>query len=584
MKNENLFTLDLNNQKLPDIKDYFNNTTLVDVAPQITEVKEIKEVKKTDKEQDIEDFEQFKERIFNNFELFFRNYLKLFFKVTEGCKLKENWHLDLVGYNVRKILMKKSYRDVWNLCPTSGKTSISIAFATLYVGFYPNTRAVVFSGTQAVRDKYARCIRMMLESVVGLTKEEDGIEFPSYQDLFPNVRISDERNRQEEFYIKNFAGSFRILSIDSKTTGLDVDLLIVDDPIDYRTMKEQGFKYVENVNDIVSYLGTRLREIDCKKPELIIMQRMCEGDSTEHLLQTQCTENWNHVVIPAKELRQEYSYHNLKGMCYEYYDKKIIFREHNSIYMDDKDETWLLAQKNKLNGSNIDFEYQFFQSSKGIQESIINIGKIRKYETIDYSKSYTKLLSIDPATGTDSKDRNAIGLWLMDEDINLYLYKLYFNHYQYQELLNFLSMLEEQEMIDIMLIEHTSVGISLVQDLEKKRYGRSLTDKERRERAENPRNHINAIKVPTNKEMRAYEANTFIELGKLYLPDRLINYTELKGESNLNVLDLLLSELKNFPMTKHDDGVDMCCHTINYVKSRFAMKKQKSFKNKIYTI
>lgn len=110
MKNENLFTLDLNNQKLPDIKDYFNNTTLVDVAPQITEVKEIKEikeVKKTDKEQDIEDFEQFKERIFNNFELFFRNYLKLFFKVTEGCKLKENWHLDLVGYNVRKILMKK---------------------------------------------------------------------------------------------------------------------------------------------------------------------------------------------------------------------------------------------------------------------------------------------------------------------------------------------------------------------------------------------------------------------------------------------------------------------------------------------
>lgn len=928
MINDNLFTLDLNNQKLPEIKDYFG------AKPDIE--KKIEKENKKEVESEIENFEDFKKRIFENFEPFFKNYLKLFFFVTEGKKLKENWHLDLIGFNAKKILMQKSFRDIWNLCPTSGKclgkgtlirmfdgslkkvedikvgefvmgddstkrkvlninqgleemfkvslkdgsnficngshilvlkntnlkrselgkngvkkhytsdeklisvfdyiksnktikkrwkmiksgveykeqnleidpyllglwlgdgtssksdittidkeieeylyswakktnhkiniyhqkntkaiaisfskgalrdknghftgeatclrlllkkynllnnkhipqnylinsrenrlkllaglldtdgysggnnkisftfkeeslidetvelarslgfyaskfkkfnkkynkdyyccyitgniseipcllkrkkktgisrlinpllqsfkieslgigdyygfeldcnhkfllsnftvshnSSIGIAFATLYIGFYPSTRATIFSGTQMVRDKYARCIRMMLENSKRLTKEENGVDFPSYQELFPNVRISDERNRQEEFYIKDYAGYFRILSIDSKTTGIDSDFTIVDDPIDYRTMKEQGFKYIETVNNTILYLMTRLREIDGKKPFLVIMQRMCEGDTTDCLVETQFTEKWNHIIIPAKELRKTYKVRGVDGMCYDYYDGTVIFRPYGSYYYDNYDEVWLTTQKNKLAGSNIDFEYQFFQTSKGIQESIINIGKIRKYENIDYSKSYTKILSIDPAAGIEGKDRNAIGLWLMDEEINLYLYKLYFNHYQYPELLKFLSSLYEEEMIDIMLIEHTSVGISLVQDFEKKKYGKSLNDKERRDKSENPRNPINAIKVPTNKEVRAAEANTFIEMGKLYLPDRLMNYSELKHEANQNVLDILLNELKNFPMTKFDDGVDQTTQCINYVKSRFCVKKQKSFKNKIYIL
>ena len=535
-------------------------------------------------EEGIENFEDFKKNILNNFELFFRNYLKLFFKVTEGRKLQENWHLDLIGYNVKKILAKENFRDIWNMSPGSGKSSISIALATLYMGFYPNTRLVMFSETKDVRDKYARCIRKMLESDIELNLAEDEIDFPSYKMLFPNVNISENRNRQDEFYIKDYAGSVRIMSLGATKTGIDADFIIVDDPIDYSIMKEQGFAYIEKNNKTVSYLLTRLRDMTEPKAFVAVMQRMCEGDTTEHLLNSTKSQNWNLVVIPAKENRNDFIYLGKQGMCYDYYNKSKIFREFNSIFLDYKKEDWLVKQKEIFSGNGIDFEYQYLQMSNGIQENIFNLGKIRQYKDIDYSKSYTKIMSIDTATGIDTGDAHAISLWLMDDERNLYLYKMFYSQKPYDELLRFCRDLRDTECIDITLIENRTVGQSLIQAFEKDLYGRPCSEKERRDRHTNPRNPIVSIKTPTSKEDRASEANTYIEIGKIFFPEKLNNYTELKNQPKTNVLDCLLRELKHFPTVKHDDGVDSVSQCINYVKARFATKREKSFKNKIYVL
>lgn len=535
-------------------------------------------------------FEEFKQFMFDNFEEFFRNYMKLTFKITEYIDIIHNWHIDYIGFNGLKILKKESFRDIWNMPPGSTKTSIAIALATLYIGLYPNTRICILSSVDKVQKTYAQNIKKILEH-------------ESYQQLFPNIKIDEEKtNRVDEFYIKNARGSFQIFSLNSAVTGTSMDFLIIDDPVDFPTFKEQGFKYIQKVNDKVSSLGLRLREQSGLVPVLLIMQRICQDDPTDMFLKSWIRPKWNHVIISAKELQKKYKFHGVEGNIYKYYNN-IKFQPYGEIFLKNKDNGWLEDQERKFLGSRAQFEYQFFQESTGTSNTIFSLGLIRRYEYLPSpERQFLKVVSIDaayggPGSGSNEgkNDRTCIGVFIVDEDINIYLDKVYYNQYEYQDLKDFILGdddklgLLKSENPDIILVENKANGISLLQDLQRFFYGDTLTDELKRKLEKDKFNPIVAVKTPTSKEERARLSNTFIQLGKLYFPSEIPDiYTDLwDPRNNVNAFEEFEKELSTFPdggSTVHDDGVDMLSQAINHIKKMFTKTPEFSAKESIYFI
>lgn len=503
-----------------------------------------------------------KNYILNNFKTFFKQYMTFIYSYLEKKQLKWSWHLDLMGYQVLQVLQGKSKRVIWNLPPGSCKTTISIALDSLYVAFFPQTRMVLVAGSEGVRDKYIIYMKSILSSSF-------------YRNLFRGVEIDEQKsNTQQKFFIKGGIGFFKVYSSGEKITGEDIDYLCLDDVIDYGKFQQQGFEYVEKINQKVSAsLGGRLRQQAGEAVMVVIMQRICKDDTTEYLIKNWKSTKWLHLSIPAKCDLKDDIYEGKYGKIYEMYGKKIFF-EYGKIFTTYYDEDWYNKEKERFCGLEKDFYFQYQQRDNDSLNKIFSLGKIKMYKEIPQNKTFIKLLSIDCASGIEGRDRNAIGIFFMDDENNLYLKEIFFNHMQYEELLSFVRDLIKIYAIDITIVEWKTQGISLMQDLENDRYGQKITESQRREFSKNLFNPLVAIVPTKNKEFRACESNTYIDLGKLYFPEKLDNITDFKFEENVNAFEYLLTELNNFPNYTHDDGVDMLTQLLSYVKSRFFIQRE----------
>lgn len=519
--------------------------------------------------------------ILDNFEDFSKKYFSYIFLETEKRKILWNWHLDLFNYEIYKVLKEETYRFIFNLSPGSTKTDSGITLATMYMGFFPNTRMILVSGTEAVRDKYMLAIKTILNS-------------PLYKMLFPDTSIDDTKsNTQNKFYIKGYNGFFKVYSAGDKITGEDADFLLVDDLIDYNTFSnsKEPFKYIEKMNNVFKTLLGRLREQTKKAVVGLIMQRICKEDTTDffvNILKSR-NEKYDHIIVPAKCDLKEDSYYDsytntLKfGKIYYFFGKKVFF-EYGKIFKTtpafNSPDDWYNGEKARFGSKERDFMFQYQQKDNGAVNRIFSLHKIRKYKELP-TLPCIKFLSIDCAYGLESGDRTAIGIFnFYQETQELYLTRIFYNQLPFQELYNYVDNLINMEMIDITLIEGKANGKSLIQSLENKRYGKSISEKQRKqEKEKNLYDPIVEITPTRDKVSRASESNGFIELGKLYFPETLPDMTEFKRDQNLNAYEYFLTELREFPNYIHDDGVDMISQLLSYIKARFYKAKDKNNTN-----
>ena len=515
--------------------------------------------------------EEYKQKIIDNFEDFFEAYFKEIFKISESQEAIYNWHIAKMGEQIRNVIAGDNTKCIWNLPPFSSKTTIGICLSTLYIAFHSNTRIVIVSGTDKVRDKYLANTRNIITS-----------DF--YKALFPWVYINEEKPNNKDGYSVNEFGSFIIKSIASNNTGMDADMVIVDDPVDYGLYKERGMKYIMDVNDKVFYLrDSRLRETtEQKKPFILIMQRMCQGDPSDYLINVFHSDNWQHLCIPALEDSKEDCFRGRQGKFYYIYGKSI-FREFGSVLCS-KIKTKEYIEEKKLTfsgGKIVDFNYQYQQHNDDMETSIFSLACIRYYQEDKDRKYKFKILSLDTANGLTNGDFNATSLWGLDEDNNIYLLDLWIDRYKLDQLEIQTCNIIDTEMPKFILIESASTGISLINRCEKKIYGKALEN-------DDPRKNTMVVKIKhnsTDKETRCLIANSLISRGLVYFPEKDIDRFVKHETKPISVMSELKQEMLIFPKESvHDDAVDSLSQALEFIKQRYIDNNNVKRKLKIFTL
>ena len=512
--------------------------------------------------------------------------------IAENKEMLSNWHIIYIFEHLKNIINKKSKNLILNVPPGHSKTTIMMAFAAIYLGFYPDTRILILSAVKPVRIKYARGLRSILESDL-------------FKKLFNNDLEIDEGdiNRLETFYIKKKidangkitgGGGVNIMSLDSRITGTDADLIIIDDPIDYSTYTVRGAAYVNSVNTVINGFFSRKRGLMTNEtPFVLIMQRMCEGDTTDFFLDARKKSKWNHIKIPIVEEEKNPITRNVKTGEYGY---GKIYKVNNFIYARKNGE--ILFEKIKhaesieeekeaflYQGKETDFFWQYYQRGSKKKSSIFDINGILYYDKKEFPmENFDKIIhSWDTGFGKSmSGDPSCCTSWgikLVENErtkrkgFMAYLIDVWFTHDDYPTLLKKALSLIDLDTPNHILIEDQASGQSLIQDLEKEYYGSVLESNDPRKNT-----RIIAIKVNSrsgNKVDRAKACSHIIDKGCVVFPKDYRKVISLYGKT-LNSLEELKYQLKVFPSTSkrcHDDGVDSTTQFLNWAKTKFIKKK-----------
>lgn len=519
------------------------------------------------------EIEERKKWIIDNFQTFFPYFLDcILLLLKQGIDLGEddnfdkynkeeikpylvgNWHIDLVGYQMKLILEKKLFKLIINIFPGATKTTMLYAFAVLYMAFYPSTLETILSGTKPVVDDYRQYVKKILESKF-------------FGHFFPWIKIDQTQNRADMFSIEKYNGRFAIMTTGCKNTGMSSDLMIIDDAIDYNEFQKRKYKYIEDVNNDISGFMTRLREQKGQVPVLAVNQRICDGDNTSFLLKNFIQYKWEVIRIPACENQNKYKIGNRTGMIYRMYGK-TIFREFGSMTSPTLTRSAFEGKRNSFEGKMADFEFQYQQTADNVRQDVFSLAKIGRKDpesVVDYDY---KILSVDSSFGVENKDYSAITLYKLDSNINLHLVNAWGNRYEYGHLKSLIDTIIDDEMPDFIIIENKGTGIALIQEISKEREFSVYRDSSLIYRGE----RIISVSPTTDKESRARIANTFIQLNKFYLPYKIDKNID---KEDVNILFEIERELKCFPSgSVHDDFVDSISQCINFVRKAFTVSKE----------
>ncbi len=516
-----------------------------------------------------------------------------FMYLTENRKLLSNWHIEYIFEHLKNIIEKKDKNLILNVPPGHSKTTIMMAFAAIYLGYYPTTRVLILSAVENVRIKYARGIKTIIESDV-------------FKQLFNNNLEIDENdiNRLDKFFIKKTMGSdgkiigggqVNIMSTDSRITGTDADLVIVDDPIDYTTYNIQGPDYIAKINGNINGFFSRRREVMGLRdvPFVLIMQRICDGDTTDFLLNGKKTADWTHIKIPIVEEEKQIIGKSPKtgkylyGKVYKVNNFKYS-RKYEEILFNKIKNTESIAEEKESYiylGKEGDFFWQYYQRGSKEQNSIFNVNNIRYYDKNEFPiNDFDKVIqSWDTGFGKNKLgDPSCCTTWGLEitenektkrKDFIAYLINVWFTHDSYPNLKKKALDLIETYQPNNILIEDKANGQSLIQDLEMEFYGKSLDQKDIRKNKK-----IVAVKVSSrtgNKEDRAKACSHLIDRGSVVFPNDYKTVIFLYGKQ-INPLKELKHQLRAFPSTAkkcHDDGVDSVTQFLNWAKTEFIKKK-----------
>lgn len=129
----------------------------------------------------------------------------------------------------------------------------------------------------------------------------DIIRSDKYQLYFPEVKLRKEATAKK-FYQSVEGGLRYSLTTRGSSTGKHVDIIIDDDPMDYKTAIQPN----EAKECIEGFKALQTRKKDKEKvPYILVMQRLSTHDTTAHALKA--LNDVKHICLPAEDL-----YNNIK--------------------------------------------------------------------------------------------------------------------------------------------------------------------------------------------------------------------------------------------------------------------------------
>jgi predicted phage terminase large subunit-like protein len=423
------------------------------------------------------------------------------------------WYIQAMCYALEQVERGDERRLVITVPPRHLKSvTASVAFVAWALGRDPTLKVMVASYSQELSRQHAVQCRTVLEA-------------DWYRKLFPNTRISDGGNRALEV-VTTQGGMRKGVSVGGSVTGFGADLIIVDD-----CMKADEVKSVAAREEVKNWFGNTLftRLNDKQRGRMVsIQQRLHEDDLPAMLLD----RGYRHLNLPAIADVQEDVPIGAGRM-----QRRIV----GDLLNPAREDRSVLDQIRRELGPAV-FSAQYQQNPVVPEGNSIRMEWFRTYEERPERNYFTKVVqSWDTGmSAAPSSDFSVCTTWGFRTD-RWYLLDVYRNRLDYPDLRDEITRLWRTWKADRVLIEDAGAGKSVAQDIRINGHFRPVLCKAR-----------------IDKETRFTGCFGEIEAGHILLP------------INASWLEAFRSELKAFPLGRHDDQVDSLSQFINYQKVHWA--------------
>ena len=195
-----------------------------------------------------------------------------------GCQLDDDPYLQLLAFDIERIVAGNVIRYLSNMPPGSGKTfMLSVTLLAWLLGHNPSARILIAS--------YGDVPALMISK-----KIRDVIQAPFFRRAFPNTVLAKSQRAAGDFGT-TAGGAVYGRSIDGATTGLRCDYLICDDLVQIRD--SGNLERLAAVN--AAYDTDLVSRLNPPGTIVIVQHRLNRLDVTGHVLKR---SGWLHRALP----------------------------------------------------------------------------------------------------------------------------------------------------------------------------------------------------------------------------------------------------------------------------------------------
>ena len=386
----------------------------------------------------------------------------------------------------------------------------SVALPSFILGRDPRAEIVCVSYSQDLAEKMATDTRRLMNS-------------PWYQGVFA-TRLNSPRSRLAELTTSN-GGTRLATSVGGMLTGRGGNIMIIDDPLKPSEAASETERL--SVNRWFDSTATTRANDKERGAIVVIMQRLHEDDLVGHLLNQ---GHWELLSLPAiAECDEQHEIRSVRG-------RELVVRKEGEPLHPDRESIARLLEAQSVMGS-YDFAAQLQQRPSPAGGGIIKTEWFPRYDLAAKPTTTRIIQSWDCASKIkEVNDFSVCTTWGVTPDRRILLLDIFRARLEYPDLKRKVTELARRWRASNVLIEDTSSGTQLIQEL--KREGL---------------HQIVAIKAEGTKEMRMRAQTAAIENGQVWIP------MECPG------LDDYLHELATFPNGKWADQVDSTSQALKFI-------------------
>ncbi len=418
-----------------------------------------------------------------------------------------SWYLEAMCWMMEEAIRETIPRCLINIPPRTLKSvTASVALAAWLLGRDPRKRIMVATyGQDLARHHHNQCRQIM--------------ESDWYQKLFPGTRIDDRENRALEFSTTE-GGGRKAVSVNGPVTGFGAHLIIIDDCMKAEEARSQTSRdAVKQWCD--GTLMTRMNDAGGGSV-ISIQQRLGEDDLSAHLFE----KGYYHLNLPAVAEKSE---------LIPLGRGRFHAREPGDLLDPQRfPQATLDALRRELGP--VVFAAQYQQSPFAPEGNLINWEWFGTYDEAPERDHFQKVIQSWDTGMSDlpSSDFSVCMTWGFREDY-WYLLDIFRARLSYPNLKKAVIRLKKVWKADRVVIEDAGSGKSLWQDL----------------RVSGPF-EPQMWRVDEDKETRLIGTLAEVETGHFLLP------------REAPWLDAFRSEMKAFPLGRHDDQVDSFSQFIDF--------------------
>jgi predicted phage terminase large subunit-like protein len=360
---------------------------------------------------------------------------KVFMTLNPGVEYHDNWHIHVIGYQLRLCAEGKNKRLIILLPPRHLKSlMVLVAFPAFLLGHDPSTKILAASYNQELATKFSIDVRAIMAE-------------PWYQNAFPHTRISKSKDTQSYFETTMHGMRFAT-SVNGPMTGFGGDFIIIDDPLKASDAHSEIAR--KTVNDWYDQtVATRLN--DPKAGSIgIVMQRLHVDDLVGHVTETD--GKWNIVKMPA--IAEEDGDYTMDA-------ERIYYRNRGEFLQPSRLGRVELDERRRALGSAA-FYAQYQQAPIPPEGNIFKWEWFKSYERApDFSEL---IMSVDVAATDAGGNYSAFTVW-GHRDEKLYFVAAHKYQLDLPAVRKQLIKLDEMHRPDIVIIDSNGIGRGLLQQL-----------------------------------------------------------------------------------------------------------------------